>query len=451
MAELAKMPKYSTYINSGIDWIGNVPATWKIYTLKRTVDGCTNGLWGSDPKGNDEIIVLRVADFNRNTLNVLDDKLTYRAIPVKERQGRLLKKGDLLIEKSGGGDKTLVGCVVRFDKDYEAVTSNFVAKMTPQKGFDSRFLKYVFSTIYDQKITYKSIKQTTGIQNLDSASYLNEKFPFPILPEQITIANFLDLKSTQIDEAIAIKEKQIELLKERKQIIIQQAVTQGLNLNAPTKDSGVDWIGEIPEHWAYEPIKHSLKGIIDCEHKTAPFVDETDYFVVRTTNVKGGKLQMAGAKYTHEKGFKEWTRRGVPKVGDVLLTREAPAGEACLVPENINLCLGQRMVWLKINRERLIPEFAISLIYSSIGRTYIDFLSSGSTVLHFNMADINNIPVVLPPLKEQQELVEFIRNESGKVDDGIEIQIQQIEKLKEYKTTLINSAVTGKIKVPGVV
>ncbi|WP_331432409.1 restriction endonuclease subunit S [Photobacterium profundum] len=213
------------------------------------------------------------------------------------------------------------------------------------------------------------------------------------------------------------------------------------------RDSGVDWIGEIPDHWCSEPIKYSLKGIIDCEHKTAPFVDKKEFFVVRTSNVKQGKLVIEDAKYTNEYGYKEWTSRGVPFPGDILLTREAPAGEACLVPDDRKLCLGQRMVWLKVDRTRLLPEFALSLIYSSVVRTYIDFLSAGSTVLHFNMADIKNIPVILPPINEQAILVTHIKKHSDKIDKAIELEQQQISKLKEYKSILINSAVTGKIKV----
>ena len=147
----------------------------------------------------------------------------------------VVKKGDLLIEKSGGGDKTLVGCVVLFDKDYDAITSNFVAKMTPKDKFDARFLCYLFSALYSSDVNYRSIKQTTGIQNLDSDAYLSEVAAFPLWRTQVAIANFLDQKTTQIDEAIAIKEKQIALLNEHKQIQVQQAVTRGLDPTVPMK------------------------------------------------------------------------------------------------------------------------------------------------------------------------------------------------------------------------
>ncbi len=176
---IKKMPKYESYKDSCEQWIGDIPAHWEVYRLKSAVYECSNGIWGSDPNGRDEIVVLRVADFDDHKLKISDEKLTYRSIPAKEHQGRLLKNGDLLIEKSGGGDKTLVGRVVLFDKQYPAVTSNFVAKMTPKEWVISGFLKYVFSALYNNGVNYLSIKQTTGIQNLDASSYLNEKFCIP--------------------------------------------------------------------------------------------------------------------------------------------------------------------------------------------------------------------------------------------------------------------------------
>jgi type I restriction enzyme S subunit len=438
MAELTKLERYESYKDSGVDWLGKIPSEWNL----------TPGFkaYSENKRNNKGMKEDQVLSLSYGKIVVKPKEKLVGLVPESFETYQIVEPGDLIIRCMDlQNDKTSLR--TGLSENHGIITSAYL-NLKINARYDSKFLYYFLHSLDTTKVLYKF---GTGLrQNLSFQDFY--RLPVFDVPKslQTRIASFLDKKTRQIDEAIAIKEKQIELLKERKQIIIQQAVTKGLNPNAPMKDSGVDWIGKIPEHWSYEPIKHSLKGIVDCEHKTAPFVDETDYFVVRTTNVKAGKLQMEGAKYTHEKGFKEWTRRGVPKVGDVILTREAPAGEACLVPENVNLCLGQRMVWLKIDRERLIPEFAISIIYSTIGRTYIDFLSSGSTVLHFNMADINNIPVVLPPLEEQQELVNFIGKESQKTDNAIEIQVKQIEKLKEYKTTLINSAVTGKIKVPEV-
>src|SRR5690606_26584965 len=137
-------PTYPAYKDSGVEWLGEIPEHWAIFSLKRSVDGCTNGLWGDEPDGENDLAVIRVADFDRATCRVGLDKLTYRSITQKERASRLLQSGDLLIEKSGGGEKTLVGCVVLFDHDIQAITSNFVARMRSLAGFDNGFLDYAF-------------------------------------------------------------------------------------------------------------------------------------------------------------------------------------------------------------------------------------------------------------------------------------------------------------------
>jgi type I restriction enzyme S subunit len=439
MAVFAEMPKYDSYKDSGVNYVGSIPASWEVLSLKRTVDGCTNGLWGSDPKGNDEIIVLRVADFNRNTLNVSDEKHTYRCIPINERQGRLLKKGDLLIEKSGGGDKTLVGCVVHFDKDYEAVTSNFVAKMTPKKGFDSRFLKYVLSTIYDQKINYKSIKQTTGIQNLDSASYLNEKFPFPVFSEQTAIANFLDTKTAQIDEAITIKEKQIELLKERKQIIIQQGVTQGINSDAPMKNPEIDWIGEIPEHWQVKRAKYLFNEIDERSENG----DEELLSVSHITGVtprSEKSVTMVAEDYSGSKTCQQ---------NDFVMNIMWAWMGAMGVSDRPGIVSSAYSIFRQTPLNTFNPVY-LEWLMKTVG--YIEHYNKVSTGLHssrlrFYSRMFFDMEIGYPSRQEQDEIVTHIEKQSFKIDEAVELQKQQIEKLKEYKTTLINSAVTGKIKV----
>ncbi len=321
---MAKYQAYTEYKDSGVEWLGEIPSHWNLYSLKRSVDKCTNGFWGSEPDGRNDLCVLRVADFNRDNFTINEDKLTLRSVLPKEAESRLLKKGDLLIEKSGGGEKTLVGCVVQFDKDFPAITSNFVAKMTPNVITDSKYLTYAFAHLYSGRVNFPSIKQTTGIQNLDSEAYLMEKFGFPSKNEQIQIANFLDHETAKIDHLIEKQKQLIELLKEKRQAVISHAVTKGLDPNVPMKDSGVAWLGEVPEHWEVVKLKYVVKQIVDAEHKTAPYFDNGEYLVCRTTNVRDGNLRLDGGKYTNYETFIEWTQRATPEVGDIHLLVKHP-------------------------------------------------------------------------------------------------------------------------------
>ena len=187
---------------------------------------------------------------------------------------RLLKTGDLLLEKSGGGEKTQVGQVVLFDQQFKAVTSNFVAKMTPLDGHDGSYLNYAFSTLYRDGINSCSIKQNTGIQNLDSNAYLSEHWAFPPREEQTQIAKFLDYETAKIDALIEKQERLIALLKEKRQAVISHAVTKGLNPAAPMRDSGVEWLGEVPAHWKVQAV---LKRLLRVPRKAAYGFSSNDF------------------------------------------------------------------------------------------------------------------------------------------------------------------------------
>jgi type I restriction enzyme S subunit len=211
---------------SGVEWLGDVPEHWEVKRLKWSSLDRKGGVWGEEPDDEDTgIICIRVADFDRTNLRVKIENPTLRSIPVKDLRGRLLKKGDLLLEKSGGGEKQLVGSVMLFDHDVRAVNSNFVARMTPSPGYDSHFLVYLHSCLYSSRINFRSIKQTTGIQNLDSDAYLNEKAAFPPLEEQQAITRFLEEETEKMDDLESVVREAIETLELLRAGIISAAVT----------------------------------------------------------------------------------------------------------------------------------------------------------------------------------------------------------------------------------
>jgi Restriction endonuclease S subunits len=150
-----------------------------------------------------------------------------------------------------------------------------------------------------------------------------------------------------------------------------------------------------------KPIGH-LCQIIDCEHKTAPYVEKSEFLVVRTSNVRDGQLVMDEMKFTTEAGYHEWTQRAIPEHGDVLFTREAPAGETCLVPQNTKVCMGQRMVLLRPLRDVADPFFLSQILATERCKFEIKRLSIGSTVSRINISDIKSLRVAAPPLPEQK-------------------------------------------------
>ena len=266
--------------------------------------------------------------------------------------------------------------------------------------------------------------------------------PLPDFEEQARIVCFLDKKTAQIDEAITIKEKQIELLKERKQIIIQQAVTQGLNPNTPMKNSGVDWIDDIPEHWELRKVKHIFKLIMEASDKNNSHELLSIY----------AAIGVRPRKDLAEKGNKASTTDGywLVKKGDFIVNKllawmgaiglseydgvTSPAYDILRPSVDMDSyfyhylfrtkqCSGE----LK-KHSRGIMDVRLRLYFDKFGSIYVPY----------------------PPIAEQKQIVKYIHEHTIKLEQSESMFQQQVEKLKEYKNTLINSAVTGKIKVPGV-
>lgn len=444
-----KYQPYPEYKDSRVEWLGDIPSNWSVYSLKRSVTGCTNGIWGDEPNGENDLIVLRVADFDRNKLRISDGKLTYRSISEKESRSRLLAKGDLLIEKSGGGDKTLVGCVVLFDKNFAAVTSNFVAKMSAHDGYHSGFLNYAFSHLYNGRINYPSIKQTTGIQNLDSESYLMERFCFPSYTEQRTIAAFLDYETARIDKLIAKQQRLIELLKEKRQAVISHAVTKGLNPDAPMKDSGVEWLGTVPEHWVVSRIKNFAKiesghtpsrqiaeYWVDCnipwvslnDSKTLKVVDYIDDTVYKISD-----LGMANSSAHLLPGRA------------VVFTRDASIGLSAITTKP--MAVSQHLIAWICNENKVLPEYLLLAFYAM--ESEFERYTFGATIKTIGMDDVRSLTAAFPSVKEQNEIIDWAFGKLMVLKNALQRTEHTIELLQERRIALISAAVTGKIDLRG--
>lgn len=252
----------------------------------------------------------------------------------------------------------------------------------------------------------------------------------PPLDEQEAIVTYLAHAHQRISQAIASKRRMIDLLAEERRVVAR-TVLQSVGGQAVA-------------------LKHLLRALIDCEHKTAPFWELGSKRIVRTAGVRNGSLVLAGTYPTTDEAYDVWTRRGVPKPGDVIFTREAPAGEACVVPPDLELALGQRTVLMKPRLDRLDPAFLVHQIYSGASRQVIEIASQGSTVGHFNMSDIAALPIPLVDVSRQKELVHSIERESARLDLLSETFHREIRLLEEFRTRLTADVVTGQLDVRAV-
>lgn len=444
---MAKYKAYPEYKHSGVEWLGEIPEHWKLSKLRyQFVFG--KGLTITKEHLQDEGIPCVnygevhskygfEVDPEIHTLKCVSDKY------LKDNSNSLLAKGDIIFADTsedidGSGNFTqLVSDTVTF-AGYHTIIAR------PFERENSRFYAYLLDCKELRSQVRHAVKGVK-VFSITQAILRNISIWLPSKDEQAQIAAFLDNETAKIDNLIEKQQQLIELLKEKRQTVISHAVTKGINPDVHMKDSGVEWLGEVPTHWEVKKLKH-VANIIDCKNRTPEYFDDGEYLVVRTTNVKKQSLVLDGALYTNKRGYNIWTERGVPPVGSILFTREAPAGEVCIVPAFTKLCMGQRMMNF-ICHQSDYTNFLFDYLTSDCLKRYIESEAAGSTVSHLKVEQVYNIPIVIPPNSEQKsidEMVGVIKTQYSRLIDDAECSLVL---LQERRTALISAAVTGKIDV----
>ena len=450
------MERYEKYKPSGIEWIGEVPEHWESFRIKYALSRSAAGVWGDDEKGDsNDIICYRIADFDYNHGGLDLDDLTTRNIEPKQLEGRIVSKGDLLIEKSGGGEATPVGRVVKVNSDQRATYTNFIHSVTVKDGYSSNYLYYYFFNLYALKINMLFFNQTTGLQNLKVGDYLSQTIFLPSLAEQEAIAAYLDARCADIDKVVATQEKRIALLKELKQSVITQAVTRGLNPDVKMKDSGVEWIGEVPEHWEIRKIKacckdekYSIKtGPFGTQLKGEELKDDGPIRVYNQRNVIDDDFKTTSYYVSEEKanqlsGF-------YTKPSDLLITSRGTIGRSAIIPNNVPMgLLHPCLIAMRIDQNICRLEWLKLYINETNCFTTEVKINSNATTIDVIYTDtLKNIIVPIPSINEQEKILNYLDIRCAGIDKQIKYVTKQIELLREYKQSLITEVVTGKRKI----
>ncbi|MGG1940411.1 restriction endonuclease subunit S [Paenibacillus polymyxa] len=440
--------RYGIYKDSCVEWIGRVPEGWTVDKLKRSVVNLKNGVWGDESNGDEnDVFCVRVADFNRNNFEVDTEEFTIRNLEKDKQRAYLLKKGDLLIEKSGGGEKQPVGFVVRYHKDEPAVYANFMARMDLNREIAySNFFKYVHSSLYAQRINARSIKQTTGIQNLDTNLYLQEYVAYPPLEEQIYISEFLDQKTAEIDKLIADKTKLLSLLDEHRQTIITEAITKGIDSNIKMKRTGLEWVVEMPEHWNVRKIKHVLSYIEYGISESGK--GEGEYKILTMGNINNGEIT-----FPNDGALNDLDEKYLVDTNDLLFNRTNSLEQIAKVgifrgSKEDKITFASYLVRLKVKKEEVDSEYLNYLLNCRNFITYArSFAIQSISQANLNANRYTNLPIILPSLNEQIRIKKWLINQTKNIADVIKEITDQIMKLKEYRQSLIFEVVTGKIDV----
>ncbi|WP_209404200.1 restriction endonuclease subunit S [Pseudozobellia sp. WGM2] len=448
-----KIERYESYRDSGIEWLGEIPEHWKIESFKHIL---TERNEKNAPIRTKEILSLSIdkgvtlyAEKTTNLDRFKDDFSKYK----------LAQKGDLVFNSmnmivGAVGVSDYFGCVSPVYYTYYGELNN---------SDTSKFYEYLFRSKIVQGVLYSLGKGLMAIDRGDGKyntlrlkvsrdDLRSMKLPFPNSSEQTQIVQFLNDKTTKIEDAIAIKQQQISLLKERKQILIHKAVTRGLDDSVALKDSGVEWIGEIPEHWNCVKFKFIIrtkarlgwKGL-----KAAEYVDKSNFGFLSTPNIKTRDIDFNSAYFITKRRYYESPEIMLQK-GDVLLVKDGSTlGISNIVRDLPFKCtVNSSIAVLRVmNGVNLLPEYLNYFLKSETCQRIIDKKKDGMGVPHLFQSDINNFSVPIFSIEEQSQISEYIEKSSIKLDEAIGLKQQEIAKLREYKSSLINGVVTGKVKV----
>lgn len=438
VSEKISIEKYPSYKDSGVEWLGEIPEHWQV--LK--------GKWlfvkNERPVGIEDEIVTCFRD-GQVTLRT-NRKTEGFTNALKEHGYQGIRKGDLVIHAMDA----FAGAIGVSDSDgkatpvYSACTARVAGKVDP--FYYAYFLRDLASSGFIQSLAKGIRERSTDFRYSDFGELL---LSVPPIGEQTAISNFLDRKTAQIDKAIAQKEKLIELLKERRQILIHKAVTRGLDENVRMKNSGVEWIGEIPEHWEVRPLKFlgtTQNGIskgAEYFGSGFPFVSYGDVYKNEELPKKVNGLALSS---------KEDRKLFSVQKGDVFFTRTSETIEEIGIASTckhtiVDATFAGFLIRFRPIEDCLSEGFSKFYFRSDTNRQFL--VKEMNLVIRASLSQelLKRLPVLLPPIKEQIEIANHLEFVNERVANAISIKEKEIEKLKEYKTTLINAAVTGKIKV----
>lgn len=425
---IAAYPKHNSFKPSGYDWIGDVPAHWDAEKLGSMLTAVSERNCPDLPLlsiTREQGVIKRDIDDQESNHNFIPDDLTGY---------KVLRKGQFGMNKMkawqgsyGVSEHTGIVSPAYFIFDFA-------------REVDSRFFNIAIrSKLYVSYFGSASDGVRIGQWDLNQSRMRQIPILLPPLPEQRAISTFLDKKCAQIDEAVRIKEEQIKLLRERRQILIQQAVTRGLNPEAPMKDSGIDWIGRIPAHWEVKRFKYLFE---QSRLPTRP-----DDGIV--TAFRDGQVTLRSNRRLdgYTEAILEGGYQGVRSGQLVLNSMDAFEG-AIGVSESDGKCTPEYVICNPIGSGLSQYYFAYLLREMALAR-YIQVICNAvrQRAIRIRYNNLAHRSMVVPPHAEQLEIVGFIENTKAKIRDATSIKRDQITALKEYKTTLINAAVTGKIKI----
>jgi type I restriction enzyme, S subunit len=433
---------YESYKPSEMSWVENIPSHWGRSKIGfESIVKARLGWKGlkADEYVKDGYVFLA-------TPNIKDAEIDFENVNYitedryLESPEIMLQQGDVLVTKDGSttGTTNVVRQLPR-----PATVNSSIAVLRPKKSMDSLYFYYFFTSEYTQNVI-KMMRGGMGVPHLFQADLRWFDLILPPIAEQKAIANFLDHETAKIDTLIEKQQLLIKLLKEKRQTVISHAVTKGLNPDAPLRDSGVEWLGEVPEHWELPKLIHRTTNIGDGLHSTPQYKDRTGYYFVNGNNLVDGNIVIGStAKEVPEEEYKKHYIR--LDSNSVLLSINGTIGNVARY-NGEQVILGKSAAYMNC-ANGLLPEYLMFYLQSSQLLRYYDLEVTGTTIFNLSLNSIRQMKVCVPLKHEQKEIELYCVQQKKEYGVLIYKAHSAIELMQERRTALVSAAVTGKIDV----
>ncbi|MBM3861006.1 MAG: restriction endonuclease subunit S [Verrucomicrobia bacterium] len=423
--------------DSRVSWIGDIPAHWEMRKVSRSFRVIGSG---TTPSAKEDafheegtIPWVNTGDLNDGVVVSTEKRLTQRA--VREHSTlHMYVPGTLLIAMYGAtiGKVGVLGI--------EACTNQACCALGQPEHFDTRFIYYWF---LDNRRNLVALSYGGGQPNINQDLIRAFRVQSPSLADQRRIAAYLDAATGKIDRLMSLRRRQVELLREQRAALIQQAVTRSLNPRAPLQDSGLPWLGQIPKHWQV------LRIAIAVTKNTNGFVGPTRDILVedgvrylQSLHIKEGEIRFNTPYFVSEQ-WSQAHKKSILKEGDVLVVQTGDVGQVAAVPKEFENCNCHALIILRMHPELGNGFYLATLFNAHFGKQFLMRETTGALHPHLECGKIRDIRLPFPPLNEQQEILAYIQRETVKLDGLHRSYERQLGLLAEYRASLIHESVTG--------
>ena len=439
-------PRYRAYKDSGVDWLGDVPAHWQVSAFRRSLASpLANGIFKKNEDFGSGILLINVFDIYRDDHRVAYSDLERISCTRDEQRAYEVIAGDVFFVRSSLKEEGIAAVSVAEAVPEPVVFEcHLIRARTDQSLLGGRFCSYLFNSAQYRAQMIRRAKITT-MTTIDQEAILSFPVVRPPVGEQGIIVAFLDRETAKIDALVAEQQRLIELLKEKRQAVISHAVTKGLNPAAPMKDSGIEWLGKVPRHWELT----TFRRVARIEEGQVSPTDErfSDWILVAPNHIESGTGRLLQLETAGEQAAISGKYR--VRAGEVIYSKIRPALNKVCISDIDCLCSAD-MYPIRVSNGLLAPY----LLYLMLSQPFVKLMVDESmrvAMPKINRDTLNACRIAIPPLGEQKTLVLHIHSPVDKFDALMSEAESAIRLLQERRTALISAAVTGKIDVRGLV